>query len=166
MKTFHRFFKQPEPTILGVWIFFPQRTGTANSLILKCSKNCATLVWTLNEEDGKGNNDQREASGGSNLPTSAVVQIDNEVGHLWMQRLCWSWKSTSVTIYLLGWYLVLNVSHVGRQICASIIFACHCHVLIKNQMNENGKDKKKRLILPQKKKHVNKYEEMKGKTYQ
>jgi hypothetical protein len=33
-------------------------------------------------------------------------------------------------------------------------------------MNENGKDKKKRLILPQKKKHVNKYEEMKGKTYQ
>jgi hypothetical protein len=32
-------------------------------------------------------------------------------------------------------------------------------------MNENGKDKKRRLILP-KKKSVNKYEEMKGKTYQ
>jgi hypothetical protein len=41
-------------------------------------------------------------------------------------------------------------------------------LLIKNQMNENGKDcfLKKTYFTTQKKKSVNKYEEMKGKTYQ
>jgi len=65
VKTFRRFLKQPEPMILGFWFFFPQRTGTANSLSIKClknrtgqflknSKNRAILVWTLKEEDVKG----------------------------------------------------------------------------------------------------------------
>ncbi len=78
-----------------------------------------------------------------------------------MQRLRGSWKSF---ICWVDWSS--NFLHVGRRICASIISACHCHVLIKNQMNENGKYKK-RLILPNKRKEsVNKYEETKGKTYQ
>ncbi len=104
MKTFHRFFKQPEPSILGFWIFFPQRTGTANSLIRKClknrdaqffknSKNRATLVWTLNEEDdGKANNDRRppEVQTSIYLPTNFSHRPNRQ----------WSWSPLNAKIML------------------------------------------------------------------